>query len=94
MELRLQQFLVRQLRFVFSDDARRQAPTEGKLNYFVILCCAEEYPDAGLFMRLPNVSVECFQIEVELSKVLGFEAAHFEFDRYQAVQPAMKEEQI
>jgi hypothetical protein len=45
-------------------------------------------------MRLSNVPIESFQVEVELAEILWLEAAYLQFDVNQAVETSMEKEQI
>ena len=45
-------------------------------------------------MRLADVAIQCLEIEAQLAQVLGLKAPDLQFDSNQAVQPAMKKQQV
>ena len=45
-------------------------------------------------MSLAVALIQGFEVEVELAQVFGFEARHLQFDRQQAIEAAVKKQQI
>ena len=69
--------------------------SEGLLDDLILLAGTEQHADGGLFVRLPHIAVERFQIEGELLlEVLGLEAADFQFKGDEAVEAAVEKEQV
>jgi hypothetical protein len=45
-------------------------------------------------VRFAHVTVQRFQVEVQLAQVLGLEAVHLQLDGHQAVQAAVEKQQV
>ena len=90
----LKEPLVRQFGLVFGNQGRRNRSAQGVLDDFLILRGAQNDADRRSFVGLADVAVEGFKVELHLPEVLGLELFNFEIDRDQAVESAMKEQQI
>ena len=71
-----------------------ESAAEGILDDLAVLRGAEQEAEGGIFVRLAVVAVEGFEVDVELAEVLRLEAAGLEFEGDEAVQPAVKKEQV
>ena len=94
MQLGLEQFLVRQSRLIFGDQCRRHGPAQGIFDDLVVFGGAQQHADGRLLVRLLHVAVEGFQVELELAQVLGLELDDLEFERDQAVEGPVEEQQV
>jgi len=57
-------------RFVLGDERRREVATHGIFHDFIVLGAAEQYADAGVFVRALVITVKRFQIEGQLAGVM------------------------
>ena len=94
VELGLEQLLIGHSGLVRGDQSGRHRPVQSIFNDLVILRRTKQYSNRWLLMRLLHVAVESLQIELEFAKVFRLELDDFEFKRDQAVECAIKEQQI
>lgn len=79
---------------VFGHTDRVGFALEGKLHFHIVFLGAEDDADRGIVVWRPLVGIEQIEVEVHLAGVLRLELADFQFDRHQALEEAMVEEQI
>src|SRR2546423_581116 len=72
----------------------QESAAQGVLDHFAILRRAEQDADGRGLVGLADVAVQGLQIELQLAQVLRLELVHLELERDQAVQAAMKKEQV
>ena len=94
MELGLEQLLVRQSGLVLGHQRGRHGPAEGVFDDLVVLRGTEEHADRRLLVRLLHVAVEGLQVELELAEMLGLELDDLQFERDQAIERPVEEEQV
>ena len=89
-----QEFLVGQLRSVFSHDGRGDGAAERIFHDLAVFGRAEEHANGWTLVRFPHIAVERFEIEFEFADVLRLKLLDFQFDGYETSQAAMKEKQV
>ena len=94
MKLRLQKCLVGQLNLILRDQRRRGRAAQCVLHHFIVLASAQQHAQCRILMRLADAAVQRLQIETQLPQIFGLEAPDLQFDRHQAVEPAMEEKEI
>ncbi len=90
----LQELLVGKVGLVLGDQRGGQGAAEGVLDHFVVFAGAQEHADRWTFVRLADVAVEGFQIELQLAQMLGLELTELELDGDQAGEAPMEEQQV
>ena len=90
----LEQFLVGHLGLVLGDHGRGKGTTESIFHDFLILGGTEQHSDGWVFVAFSVITVERFEIEIELAEVFGFEATRLEFEGDEGVEATMEKEQI
>ena len=94
MELAAEQRLRRKHRLVFGDEGGRRRAGKRILDDLIVLGGTQKDADRGPLVLLLHVAIEGFDVEAQLSKVLGFEPADLEFEGDEASEASVKEQEV
>lgn len=94
VERSFEQLLVGELRVVFGYERRGECATQSIFHDLIILTGAKQDADRRTLVLFAYISVESFQIKIQLAEIFRLEPRHLQFKCDQAVETTMKEEQI
>lgn len=93
-DLCLQDFLWDEESLVFGYHGGTHGATEGVFDLHAVGFTTEENADRGVLVGALDIAIECFKIELELTKVAWVELAGFEFYCYKALEASVVEKQV
>lgn len=93
-DLCLQDFLWDEESLVFGYHGGTHGATEGVFDLHAVGFTTEENADRGVLVGALDIAIECFKIELELTKVTWVELAGFEFYCYKALEASVVEKQV
>ena len=67
---------------------------QGVFNHFIVGAGTQQQADGWILVGLTHITVQSLKIKAELAEVFRLKATDFQFDGYQGVQAAMKEQQV
>ena len=94
MQFGLHELFVGQLQLVLCDEGGGEVARQGVFHHFFVFVAAEQDADTGVFVWFFYISVQGFEVEVQLAEVFGRKLADFEFEGYQGAESAVVEQQI
>jgi hypothetical protein len=88
----LKQLLVRQAGLILGDQGGRKGTAQGVFHHLAVLAGAEQDADRRTLVRLPDITVEGFQVEPQLAEVLRFEFTELQLDGDETRKTAVEKE--
>ena len=94
VQLGFEQLLVGKPGLVFGDHSGRHGAAQGVFNDLMVLRGAQQHANRRLFVRLLDVAVEGFEVELQLAQILRLKFVNFQFKRHQTCEASMEKQQV